>query len=756
MQSRFADGVNRRPRSGKNAHGEKSCKFSQMPKVGEDYVNVDDEGDDGYVRGGYHPCKIGDRYGRAREYEVVEKLGWGHFSTVFLAYNHMASLFVALKVQKSDSNYTQAALEEIHLLETMSSHNVPHAVRLLDTFEIHGPNGRHVVMVLPVYGVNLLSAYGWFGRRGMPLDLVRAVAVQLLAALDGIHRSCGIIHTDIKPENVLLVSPPLPVLQAMRSFQEHLACASKATGSHRPAHDRQQGMLGSKEDGGADDSNGDKNNGNEDNDDDCNELQGDGAVSQFILAADGDNNNNNDDGDSPEDAADDSRMPGASAFTDLQLRRKEQKKKKKNARKKQMRCDGADRSAAASSALRIRNSVSSSLDADAERERLLAGISVVLTDFGNSCFLEQAGIGEIQTRQYRSPEVILGQRHGTPSDMWSLACLLFELATGDYLFDPKQSSSFTREEDHLAQMLELLGRMPLSVACTGDHAARFFTRKGELRSIKRLDLWPLKDVLVEKYRFGPQTAGAFSSFLLSMLQYAPSKRGTAQECLQHPFLTLDLAALEALDALAASGASSRGPAAATALDNDNDDMESVEEEASAVLYDEAEEEWGEEEEAGEEQEEEEEEVVVVVEADDVDGEEGGHIPGRGVRRYRGTAAAHERVVYDAGDRPAQMLRGLRPPVRERQQAPGRHPPQQQQHKVLQAESSRSGIPAHRANSGNQPQKRLVSALLHELDGVKQQLSHAVAEWDNLRKVAQDDILTLEEFLVEWGLRCFDS
>ena len=39
--------------------------------------------------------------------------------------------------------------------------------------------------------------------------------------------------------------------------------------------------------------------------------------------------------------------------------------------------------------------------------------------------------------------------------MWSVACLLFELATGDLLFDPQAGDTFTRDDDHLAQCIEV-------------------------------------------------------------------------------------------------------------------------------------------------------------------------------------------------------------------------------------------------------------------------------------------------------------
>ena len=56
----------------------------------------------------------------------------------------------------------------------------------------------------------------------------------------------------------------------------------------------------------------------------------------------------------------------------------------------------------------------------------------------------------IQTRQYRSPEVILGITYNESADIWSFACMLFELLTGDLLFEPKSGSNYGKNDDHLA------------------------------------------------------------------------------------------------------------------------------------------------------------------------------------------------------------------------------------------------------------------------------------------------------------------
>merc|ERR1712151_463229 len=63
---------------------------------------------------GYHPVVVGEVYnGR---YQVIAKLGWGHFSTVWLCQDMTYQRFVAMKVQKSAPHYTEAAYDEIELL----------------------------------------------------------------------------------------------------------------------------------------------------------------------------------------------------------------------------------------------------------------------------------------------------------------------------------------------------------------------------------------------------------------------------------------------------------------------------------------------------------------------------------------------------------------------------------------------------------------------------------------------------------------
>lgn len=71
-------------------------------------------------------------------------------------------------------------------------------------------------------------------------------------------------------------------------------------------------------------------------------------------------------------------------------------------------------------------------------------VEVKIADLGNACWVHKKFTEDIQTRQYRSLEVLLGAGYNTSADIWSTACMAFELATGDYLFEPHSGEDYCR------------------------------------------------------------------------------------------------------------------------------------------------------------------------------------------------------------------------------------------------------------------------------------------------------------------------
>jgi len=160
---------------------------------------------------------------------------------------------------------------------------------------------------------------------------------------------------------------------------------------------------------------------------------------------------------------------------------------------------------------------------------------VKIADLGSACWTTQHFSDRIQTREYRSPEVIVGLEYGPPTDVWSTACMAFELATGDTLFQPNGAEESTRDADHLCQMIEFVGEIPVEVYQHGKQWAEFFNQTGRLR-IGSPHPSCLEERIKSKNRLSPDDAKQLADFLQPMLHLDPSQRSTARQSLQHKWL----------------------------------------------------------------------------------------------------------------------------------------------------------------------------------------------------------------------------
>jgi serine/threonine protein kinase len=165
-----------------------------------------------------------------------------------------------------------------------------------------------------------------------------------------------------------------------------------------------------------------------------------------------------------------------------------------------------------------------------------------LGDIGNACFIDNHTNDLIQTREYRSPEVILGHEYSTSADIWSLACMAYELAAKEYLFSPRdvcEESEVTPdgpEEDalHLSMIERAIGKVPMEWACEGKKFPSLYV-DGEL--VMHDDARPMSvyQRLIETGRPADE-AGELAEFLEPMLMIIPEQRPSAEEMLQAPWL----------------------------------------------------------------------------------------------------------------------------------------------------------------------------------------------------------------------------
>ncbi|KAH9819219.1 kinase-like domain-containing protein [Melampsora americana] len=535
-----------------------------------------------YDKGGYHPVRIGETFSNGR-YLIVRKLGWGHFSTVWLANDTQLNRHVALKVVKSAHHYTETAEDEIRLLQRVVSSNPRHpgrrhVVSLLDHFRHQGPNGSHVCMVFEVLGENLLGLIKRYQYRGVPEHIVRQISKQVLLGLDYLHRECGIIHTDLKPENVLICIEDVESVVRAELETSPAAVPTKLVGVP-PSQGRggvqtpRNGIFitGSQPLPSPSGSFGtspviDKLAFQMSKISDQNAAAGSSGTKSPqsghtpFHKVDTDPSSSHHPGPSllSKTAPQPHKSSGSGAHSDSDTSHLLNHHHSASthptidyANLAQTPAGGSPMSTSPHN----KSSPPSPLPVDQDRPAPEAGdpgtlpppapydpmtlerITVKIADLGNASWITNHFTDDIQTRQYRSPEAILGSSWGTPVDVWSASCMIFELLTGDYLFNPDAvSKRYTKDDDHIAQIIELVGPFPKHIALSGSFSSAIFNRKGELRHIHKLKNWPLDSVLTDKYCIDKEPAAQLTSFLQPMLNVVPDQRATAKEMLSHSWL----------------------------------------------------------------------------------------------------------------------------------------------------------------------------------------------------------------------------
>ncbi|EOA82382.1 uncharacterized protein SETTUDRAFT_164961 [Exserohilum turcica Et28A] len=506
---------------------------SSSSSVDEAENTADEEDSEDYCKGGYHPVQVGEEY-KDGKYTIVRKLGWGHFSTVWLSRDNTNGKHVALKVVRSAAHYTETALDEIKLLKKVVDANKDHpgrahVVSLLDSFNHKGPNGVHVCMVFEVLGENLLGLIKRWNHRGIPMPLVKQITKQVLLGLDYLHRECGIIHTDLKPENVLIEIGD--VEQIVKTCVKDEPAKKGTEDSVRNGRRRRRTLI----------------TGSQPLPSPLNASFNHAELSSFPgttqslnkVMSESTGKDSPTTVPSPPPSSDGVVMSGAlatpSSTTNLSMAERLGIKSSNEDDAQKQREKSADLLTKEVSGISL-DKPTGSADKEQQGENNFEIISVKIADLGNACWVGHHFTNDIQTRQYRSPEVILGSKWGASTDVWSMAAMTFELITGDYLFDPQSGTKYGKDDDHIAQIIELLGTFPKGLCMSGKWSQEIFNRKGELRNIHRLRHWALPDVLHEKYHFSKEESKKIADFLLPMLELLPADRANAGGMAGHDFL----------------------------------------------------------------------------------------------------------------------------------------------------------------------------------------------------------------------------
>ncbi|SAL95100.1 hypothetical protein [Absidia glauca] len=198
--------------------------------------------------------------------------------------------------------------------------------------------------------------------------------------------------------------------------------------------------------------------------------------------------------------------------------------------------------------------------------RSLESPTIKVIDFGSACHEVQTVYTYIQSRFYRSPEVLVGLPYTSAIDMWSLGCIAAELFLGLPLF-PGSS-----EYNQVSRIVDMLGLPPAYMIEMGKTAHQFFDRRLDDHGQKQYHLKSMEQYAMEqdkqeqpskryfkastlaelittypmtrKDSMSPkelekeaQTRHAFVDFLHGLLNMNHFERWSPQQAKQHPFIT---------------------------------------------------------------------------------------------------------------------------------------------------------------------------------------------------------------------------
>ena len=156
---------------------------------------------------------------------------------------------------------------------------------------------------------------------------------------------------------------------------------------------------------------------------------------------------------------------------------------------------------------------------------------IKVIDFGSSCLENERVYTYIQSRFYRSPEVILGMNYGMSIDMWSLGCILAELLTGYPIFPGEN------EQEQLACIMELFGPPDKHLIEKSTRKKLFFDSLGKPRltvSSKGKRRRPSSKTLQQALKCDDEP---FIDFLSRCLRWDPERRLKPEDAIHHEFIS---------------------------------------------------------------------------------------------------------------------------------------------------------------------------------------------------------------------------
>ncbi len=433
------------------------------------------------------------------QYAIIKKIGKGSYANVWLAYDITNNKYVAIKVQHPD-NYSEG-FEEMQFLRKIRLYKCKYVNNLLEGFvEIRREDykkKKYICMVFELLAGNLYDIVkdGRYSD-GLPINIVKDMTKQLLIGLDVMHNKMKSYHADLKPENILLKGIDLKNTAIIAAYQsldfsnkyKEMRLEVLQLKNVDPSNKAKvKKVLTTKL------KNKIKKHIHQ------NFME---KIKDFIIE-ESDSDTESEDSENSCDSDQDSYNNKDESDDENELSSPE----------------------------------SETIEDKIDLKYIINPI-VKITDFGSVCNEDDEFEDEFGTRYYRAPEIILGHKYDSSCDVWSLACVIFELLTGDLLFDPGKDKNISRDQYHLQIIQSISGKYSKNFLGRCENRSFYFQKNNKLKcfdNIESINL--LDDILINKYNLKKEEIEDLSDLLMKMLNSDPNKRISIKECIKHKWFS---------------------------------------------------------------------------------------------------------------------------------------------------------------------------------------------------------------------------
>jgi len=373
-----------------------------------------------------------------KKYLIICSIGEGSFATVWLGYNTKNNQYYAIKIQNDDAN--EYGEDEIDILNKLKSSKCKTINKMIESFtyeryDEYDEICEHVCMVFEllagsIYDIMKIEKY----KNGLSYKTTINILKQVVDALGVLYNDYKTIHTDIKPENILLCGVNNRIKKITDNF--------------------------------------DKLNFN-------------------------------------------------SIYNRCKRRANKNKKNKKNKNHKDPLSLACEEIMEKFNRLDFFDD-----DSDFDIDDVYMdenNIKVKLSDFGNCC-TSNYNLYDIQTRHYRAPEIILEYPYNGKCDLWSLGCLVFELISGEVLFEPEKQLRVNKNKDQLHKMIAIFGDIPEYLLENADKTKIYYRTNGLLKNKQYMEYTSINYLLNNLTHLSDIEKSNISNIISGYCKYDPKKR----------------------------------------------------------------------------------------------------------------------------------------------------------------------------------------------------------------------------------------